>query len=162
MKRLFQRGLALLALVFGVFLQLAAQSAQINITMQDGSEQAFMLSHTDRIYFEDNTFLVLDGDILTKNEVKIALADIRKITCGEFVGLEEDEANAPCVYPNPVHDVLTLSNLGEVQPVSIYAIDGRLVKSLETNGEQPIDVSGLPIGVYLVKTQSATLKMIKL
>ena len=46
--------------------------------------------------------------------------------------------------------------------MSIYAIDGRLMKSMEVRGDQDIDISDLPMGLYLVKTPSCTLKMIKL
>ena len=36
------------------------------------------------------------------------------------------------------------------------------MKSFETTGDQWIDISDLPFGLYLVKTEHQTLKMIKL
>jgi len=55
-----------------------------------------------------------------------------------------------------------LRNLNGEETVRIYALDGRLMKSMEVTSEQHIDISDLPIGLYLVKTEHQTLKMIKL
>ena len=140
---------------------MAAQSTQIVVFLNDGTEQTYYLTEADRLYFEDNTKLVIE-EVINKSAVTIPLADIRKITCNEYVGLAEESSQELAIFPNPVHDVLTLRNLQGKQNVSIYAIDGRLVKSFETSENQIVDISDLPIGLYLVKTQTQTLKMIKL
>ena len=138
-----------------------AQTIQINVFMNDGTEQIYTLAETDRLYFEDNTKLVVEA-VATNSTVVIPLADIRKITCDEYVGTEENHDLGVALFPNPVTDVLMLRNLSGAQNVSIYAIDGRLVKSVEAQSDLPISVGELPVGLYLVKTQSCTLKMIKL
>ena len=115
----------------------------------------------DRLYFEDNTKLVIEQGAY-KNTVIIPLADIRKITCSETVNTEENSDLALDIFPNPVHDILTFRNLQGTQTISLYAIDGHLMKTIEVSGNQSIDISELPIGLYLVKTQTQTLKMIKL
>jgi hypothetical protein len=55
-----------------------------------------------------------------------------------------------------------LSNLNGNETIQIFALDGRLMKSVEASEGQLIDISELPIGLYLVKTEHQTLKMIKL
>ena len=90
------------------------------------------------------------------------MSDIRKITCEEEVGLNENQAAEISIMPNPVHDVMVLHNLDGKQTVSIYAIDGRLMRTFEASDNETIDVSAFPVGLYLVRTQSSTLKMIKL
>ena len=57
---------------------------------------------------------------------------------------------------------MRLRNLNGEETVRIYALDGRLMKSMEVTSEQHIDISDLPIGLYLLKTERQTLKMIKL
>ena len=161
MKRLFHRGLLLTAFIFGLFFRMAAQSTQIVVFLNDGSEQNYTLTEADHLYFEDNTKLVIEQGAY-KNTVTIPLADIRKITCAETVGTNENADLALDIFPNPVHDVLTFRNLQGKQTISIYALDGRLIKSFEAFGNQFIDISALPVGLYLVKTQTQTLKMIKL
>ena len=90
------------------------------------------------------------------------MEDIRKITCEETVGQVENHLSEVSIMPNPTHNVMVLRNLDGPQTVSIYAIDGRLIRSFEAIGDHPIDVSDMAIGLYLVKTPSCTLKMIKL
>lgn len=161
MKHIFRHGLLLTAFVFGLFFHMSAQSTQIVVFLNDGTQQSYRLSESDRLYFEDNTKLVIE-QISIKDAVTIPLDDIRKITCDEFVGLEEGNGQKPAIFPNPVHDVLTLRNLHGKQNVSLYTLDGRLIKSTELIENQSIDISNLPIGLYLLKTESCTLKMIKL
>jgi len=55
-----------------------------------------------------------------------------------------------------------LHNLDGVETVSIYSIDGRLMKTFETSGEEFINTEDLARGLYLVRTKSCVLKMIKL
>ncbi len=161
MKRLINRGLLLLALIMGMAFSMEAQSTQVIVTLNDGTEQSYIMVEADRMYFEDNTILVIEmGEY--KNTVKIPLADIRKLTCLETEGTNENEATALSIFPNPVHDALVIRNLQGSQTVSIYALDGRLMKTFAASGEQAIDISDLAMGIYLVKTESATLKMIKL
>lgn len=161
MKRLINRGLLLLALIMGMAFGMEAQSTQVVVTLNDGTEQSYIMVEADRMYFEDNTILVIEmGEY--KNTVKIPLADIRKLTCLETEGTNENEATALSIFPHPVHDALVIRNLQGSQTVSIYALDGRLMKTFAASGEQAIDISDLAMGIYLVKTESATLKMIKL
>lgn len=140
---------------------MAAQSTQMVVTMNDGSVQTYSMMESGRVYFEDNTYLVIEEGT-GKDVVRIPMSDIRKITCEEEVGLPENQAAAISILPNPVHDVMMLHNLDGKQTVSIFAIDGRLMKAFEVSGDEAIDVSAFPVGLYLVRTQSSTLKMIKL
>ena len=161
MKSIFKRGLLLLAFFFGQAFYLAAQSTHMIVTMNDGSVQTYSMMESGRVYFEDNTYLVIDEGT-GKAVVRILMSDIRKITCEEEVGLNENPAAEISILPNPVHDVLILHNLDGKQTVSIYAIDGRLMRTFEASDNEAIDVSTFPVGLYLVRTQSSTLKMIKL
>ena len=161
MKRIPHRGLLLIAFVLGLFFRLAAQSTQIVVFLNDGVEQIYHLTEADRLYFEDNTKLVIE-EVDTKSTVAIPLADIRKITCDEYVGTNEIQDQDVAILPNPVNDIFMLRNLTGTQNVSIYALDGRLVKSFEATEGQSVSVNELSVGLYLVKTQSCTLKMIKL
>lgn len=150
-----------MALIMGMAFSMEAQSTQVIVTLNDGTEQSYIMVEADRMYFEDNTILVIEmGEY--KNTVKIPLADIRKLTCLETEGTNENEATALSIFPNPVHDALVIRNLQGSQTVNIYALDGRLMKTFAASGEQAIDISDLAMGIYLVRTESATLKMIKL
>ena len=161
MKRLFQCGLLLAAIIFGLAFHLTAQSTQMTIYLNDGAERTYFMTPSDRVYFEDNEILVVETTVTMRSD-RYNLADIRKITCAEAVGVQEKSGTSPFLSPNPVHDAFMLRNLDGEETVRIYALDGRLMKSMEVTSEQHIDISDLPIGLYLVKTERQTLKMIKL
>jgi len=160
MKSIFKRGLLLLAFILGLAFHLAAQSTQMTIHFNDGTERSYYMSEYDRVYFEDNETLVVE--LAPTKSDRFNLADIRKITCAETESVSEDSNASVQLFPNPSHDAFLLRNLNERQTVSIYALDGRIMKSFETTVDQWIDISDLPIGLYLVKTEHQTLKMIKL
>ena len=164
MKRIFQRGLLLLTFTMGLAFHLAAQSTQMTIHLNDGTERTYYMTESDRVYFEDNETLVVEIAVtgVGAKSDRFNLADIRKITCTETESVGETSNTSVYLSPNPVHDAFILRNLNGKESIHIYALDGRLVKSAEAIGNQPIDISDLSIGLYLVKTQSCTLKMIKL
>ncbi|MFI8378248.1 alpha-amylase family glycosyl hydrolase [Leeuwenhoekiella sp. NPDC079379] len=75
-----------------------------------------------------------------------------------------DTKNQLTVYPNPAS--LNFKLTQEVDSISIYTIDGSLIKNLnfENSKNQEVDVSDLNAGIYLVKAKkdsaSQTLKLI--
>ena len=160
MKSIFKHGLLLLACTLGLVFPLTAQSTLMTIHFNDGTERSYYMSENDRVYFEDNETLVVE--LAPTKSDRFNLADIRKITCAETENVSETSSASVQLFPSPAHDVFLLRNLKERQTVSIYALDGRILKSFETAGDQWIDISDLPIGLYLVKTEHQTLKMIKL
>ena len=161
MKPLIKYVLFLVAFIIGAKFPMMAQTTQVVVAMHDGTQQNFYLSEEDRMYFEDNAKLVIEEGI-TKNTVKIPLADIRKMTCHEMDGTLENADAEVSIFPNPTLNTLTIRNLSGKQTISIYALDGRLMKSLEVSGDLTIDISDWAEGLYFVKTQSSTLKMVKL
>jgi hypothetical protein len=160
MKNIFKRGLLLLAFTIGLTFHLAAQSTQMTIHLNDGTERTYFMHESDRVYFEDNETLVVE--LAPVKSDRFNLADIRKITCAETESISETSNASVQLFPNPSHDAFLIRNLKERQMVSIYALDGQIMKSFETTGDQWIDISDLPIGLYLVNTEHQTLKMIKL
>ena len=164
MKHIFQRGLLLAAFILGLAFHLAAQSTQMTMHLNDGTERSYFMSESDRVYFEDNETLVVEIAVYDKSmrSDRYNLADIRKITCTETEGISETSNTSVYLSPNPTHDAFILHNLNGKETIHVYALDGRLVKTAEVIGDQLIDISDLPNGLYLVKAESCTLKMIKL
>ena len=161
MKHILQRGLLLAALTIGMAFHLMAQATQLTIYLNNGEEKSYSMTESDRVYFEDNETLVVEIMAYAKSDL-YNLADIRKITCAETENVIEKTDSSVFLSPNPVHDVFMLRNLSSKETIHIYALDGRMVMSVEASENQLIDISSLPIGLYLVKTKSQTLKMIKL
>lgn len=65
------------------------------------------------------------------------------------------------VYPNPSSGVFHM-NLEKNSKITLYDQSGKLVKSTEVaKGENKIDITGLPDGIYLMITESESYKIIK-
>ena len=151
-------------MTLGMLFHLSAQSTQMTIYMNNGDERSYDMTENDRVYFENNETLVVEIAVYNKDlrSDRFNLADIRKITCQEVEGLSEGSNTSVCLVPNPVHDAFMLRNLNGKETLHIFTLDGRMVMSVEASENQLIDISGLPVGLYLVKTEHQTLKMIKL
>ena len=87
------------------------------------------------------------------------------ITVDEFVSNVEEinSIEAIDVYPNPVKNLLSFSNLDFVDEVIIYNMLGKAVKVIDTNvsGATSFDINGLNDGVYLVSFRSDDYGVVK-
>ena len=164
MKHPLNRGLLLLALLLGMAFQMFAQSTHVHVTifLNDGTETSYDMSSASYMYYEDGVKLVITEGTDGMTTVSYPLADIRKITCEEQLGTPENSIEKAQIYPNPTHDMLTISNIDGKRQMKIYALDGRLVKSMQVINNQTLDISDLTAGLYLVDIESVTLKLMKL
>ena len=96
-----------------------------------------------------------DGDYYITSR---SLADFE-----EFLSVAENNLDIVSIYPNPASDLITITT-GEatVKNVTIFEISGK--KVVETTTANPIQVSQLAAGIYIVKvsgnTKSMTSKLI--
>ena len=163
MKHILKKSVLLAALVIGMAFPLAAQRTYVHlvITLNDGTEETYDMLSSSYMYFEAGEKLVITESIDGQTMVTYPLANIRKITCNEMEGTEENGGLDMVLYPNPAHDKVTFHNVQGTQTVTIYALDGRLMKTLQITGNQTIDISSLPTGLFLVNIGGKTFKMMK-
>ena len=65
------------------------------------------------------------------------------------------------VYPNPVNNVLFIET-NEASKAEIFAITGtKMTEKTLQKGKNQLDVSSLPKGVYIIKVNNSTFKVIK-
>ncbi|WP_298511808.1 T9SS type A sorting domain-containing protein [uncultured Kordia sp.] len=107
-----------------------------------------------KIYFDYN------APIIT-NMVSTEIANVLSVT-------ENTNYNEFEVYPNPVSDNLTVNGTTPIQTISIYDIQGKLLKELDFNKISPqktVEMNSLTAGIYFVKIKTAfgiqTVKIIK-
>ena len=66
------------------------------------------------------------------------------------------------IYPNPTTGIFHIDHLKKNDTISLYDQSGNLIKSAEvTNDENTFDITKLPEGIYLIKTETASYKIIK-
>ncbi|MDR2474844.1 MAG: T9SS type A sorting domain-containing protein, partial [Bacteroidales bacterium] len=63
------------------------------------------------------------------------------------------------IFPNPVKDFISILGTENTQSFKFYNINGQLVLN---SSAQPVDVSGLCSGVYFLKLDNQTVKIVKL
>lgn len=118
------------------------------------SEIDYMLFPDDRALF---TIVRKDGRVSE---------DVAQITFGKYSISSElvlnGEKTQVSLYPNPVVRQLTLQGLKPDTKVRIVSAAGDVVRESVVEGTtMTIDVSSLPTGLYLLQTESSTLKFIK-
>jgi hypothetical protein len=88
------------------------------------------------------------------------------VTVHLMLGTEENQLTQLKFYPNPVIDVFTLSNTGDIDKFEVYSVVGQVVRSGANTGNTiTINMTDMVQGVYLVKIysgkQTRTLKVLK-
>ncbi len=84
------------------------------------------------------------------------------LTIGSIQSSADDEAISVGIYPNPVSDFLTISNLVPGTPVMIFDSFGRTLYSEKAKEEQmQIDLRGNDAGLYYLKAGDKSYKIIK-
>ena len=80
--------------------------------------------------------------------------------CGGGTGIDEaKDLPSLAIYPNPVKDVLNIASDKPVHSIRIYNVYGtEVAHATDTNS---IDVSHLPAGVYMVRTDGKVARIIK-
>jgi len=82
----------------------------------------------------------------------------------EYLGVNNNELNNLSIYPNPTKDriMVTVENGDTIQFLQLYSVTGKQL--LNTNNSE-IDLSNLPVGIYLLEVKTnkgiATKKVIK-
>lgn len=133
---------------------------KVTLTFQDASTQEIEVSASGKIYFSDNYMLIDDG---TNVPYSFNVANIRNMVFDEIVGIHDIVTESFKVYPNPVYNELYISaNDFKTHAYYLFSIDGRMLLQGHTQEGEPINVSHLPSGIYILKINNTSLKINKL
>lgn len=82
----------------------------------------------------------------------------------ESVGVAEHEGFTYNVYPNPARDILNVEGSASMG-IEIYDIQGRILRSLQSEGSTAVDISDMSAGVYFIRLvtpgNSSVMKFVK-
>jgi hypothetical protein len=125
----------------------------------------YVLDSTDfhkYIAFEATPVAKGQGDSLIGKPVRTWTGSIGGVGIGELNQIK------PGIYPNPVTNIITFTNMFNIQKIEIFSISGQKVAILKTNfpGKVTFDASYLNSGIYFVKFSNqdhsfTTVKFIK-
>lgn len=146
------------------FGNLHAQSSLI-VKLTNGAEQNYQLTSLKKITFDSGEMLLTKNDA-TDNTVSLSSVDkmMFKTQSSDIGNVTGDNKQTLSLYPNPVYDALYVSgDISERTTVFVYALSGiRVIQTQMTSSGEPIDVSGLTPGFYVLKVNGQTAKFRKL
>jgi len=135
-----------------------AQNVTFTIVKTDGVSTSYDMSSDAKIYYSDTQlFLKSNGETVSYN-----LSELRKAYFTAPQDVEEVDNQQLTIYPNPAKDVLRINNLTDNQLVTIYSINGAVVKKIIASGDTEIDISNLNAGIYIIGVGNEFSKFIKM
>ncbi len=131
------------------------------VLTKDGAKTEFLLGDKPKVLFEGKNLRITS----TKADVTYALADILRFT---YTNTNPTGINELAEMDDPTEvsyqdGTLVLSQLKEGAVVGVYSLDGKLVQQLRAGhrGTYRLNLSSLPKGVYIVKADTITYKIMK-
>lgn len=102
------------------------------------------------------------NDGVTDNPRSVTVdANITLVAFFKGTGVDENGETLLSVYPNPAKETIRIEGLEPNAEVSFYNVLGMLVKQVNANADQEINVSDLATGLYLVRCGRQTLRFVK-
>ena len=139
-------------------MQLKAQT-EVTLYLHNSSTQIFSVNETGKIYFENDNLIIDDGTAVPYN---FDISSIQKMIFNAPVNIEDITTPEFKIYPNPVSSFLKISGPSCPIHYELFAMDGRLMMSGDSQNETTLNTSALAKGFYLIKVNGQTFKIIKL
>lgn len=132
------------------------------VVAKNGSETTFMLSEKPEATIEGKKLRVKSE----KADVSFNLSDVQRFSfvTRSVVGIDDLQVDTdPTAVSYQQDGTLVISQLKAGATVGIYALDGKLVQQLKAthSGTYRLSLSSLPKGVYIVKANTITYKIMK-
>lgn len=138
---------AMFCLLCGLGLNMNAQTVEtcLVVWQNDGGTTKFAFSEAPVVKYEGETLVLTT----TKTSVEYPLSQLKKFT------FEAD--------PTKVEELKVTSVVKDDGIVSVYNMSGQLIKTYKSEGNQQITFAteSLPVGMYIIKTNSQTFKILK-
>jgi hypothetical protein len=141
----------------------------LDIVTETGSLVSWFIMNDGGVFVSVNTetALVNDETYYVQQTVNGCESDFLAILAQESLGSQNFSATALRAYPNPVRDILTVSNDNSIAEVAIYNLLGQnvLMQSANENTVH-LDISKLVAGTYLLQVttsggEQSSMKIIK-
>lgn len=156
MKKYFVTAFLSLAFAFATY----AQDTKVNVLYLDGTPHVVQMSQVKTLKITGDDVLLLSADgttVATHN-----MADIDKIELTADVTAINTPSKVQAVTIRYNGTSITASGMTNGHVLTVYATSGAVVaKAKARDGKATINVSDLGAGVYVVKTNGQTLKMVK-
>jgi hypothetical protein len=147
--------IALLLFSLGIL----GHAQMMNLTEWSGTKSSFKITDIRKITFSNGNMTINGHDNYSETIalIDICHANFTGLSTGVY-SLENIKTEIPILFPNPVHDNLSLNykSSGELIHFEVLTMDGKIVYrnviniQLGTN-QTDINVTSLPKGIYLFR-----------
>ena len=135
-----------------------AQEVIFNIMKNDGTTLQYIMNSDTRIYYSDTQlFFDNDGTTIAHN-----LSELRKAFFSTYNNVNNVDNQQLAIYPNPANDILRIENIADNQEVTIYSLNGVILKKVVVNDYSEININELHPGMYIVGAGNMFSKFIKM
>ena len=158
MKRKLTLMTLLLMMVVGLWAQNTTQ--RLVVWQKSGEKVYFDLEEQPRTTFEGSQLVITTS----KTTVFYQLENVLRFTYeGTMTAID-----GPRLKPGEIRflqgeDMMAFDGLADGLDISVYSLDGKLLKTLKSHGGEQtvISLAGYPTGTYIVKVGDATYKLLK-
>lgn len=156
MKKYFVTAFLSLAFAFAT----NAQDTKVNVLYLDGTPHVVQMSQVKTLKITGDDVLLLSADGTTVATHNMADIDKIELTADATAINAPSKVQAVTIRYNGTS--ITASGMTNGHVLTVYATSGAVVaKAKARDGKATINVSDLGAGVYVVKTDGQTLKMVK-
>lgn len=146
-------------LVLSIGMRAADKQNVLVVLTKNGTKTFFVLKDKPDVIFEGTNLKIVSE----KTTTLFPLADVLRFVYEKYdpTGINElTDEPANISYED---DVLVISQLKANASVGIYGLDGKLLRQLTAQyaGTYRLNLSSLPVGVYIVKADNITYKITK-
>lgn len=129
------------------------------VLTKDGAQTAYALSEKPQVKFEGKNLHITSSKV----DITYALSDIVRFTYADLDPSGIDEIGETQTEVGYQDGTLTISQLKAGATVTVYGIDGKQVRQLKATraGTYRLNLSALPQGVYIIKADTITYKIMK-
>lgn len=150
---------ALFLVVFYTAGCIVSLATNVLILQNDGTTKSTSISDISKITFSNGS---INYSLKNGNSESTLISLISKITFDNSGSVSTTLGDAKIsLYPNPAKDYVSVSGIDGPTTVEIFSLSGSQVIKETVDNNSTVDVSALPSGMYLVKFNGHTLKLIK-
>lgn len=152
----------------------------LGCTLSDDSSQiaiffneVFVLENTDEVTMENEFYPKAYGPFIYEFrededfiylDITNSVGDVATFWASTLSSSNFEESDFT-IYPNPVTNQLYIESQEAFQRVEVFTINGKRILEVDHQENQPMDVSSLPSGMYMLKIEtengSITKKLVK-
>ena len=144
----------------GVALSATADDGKVDVLYVDGTSHVITLSQVAKLQVADDNavFYGKDGKITETHKI----SDIEKITLTAATSSISQTKGENGIVVRSDGNTVSVEGLADGKSLEIFSAGGELLKKAASVGDKAsVDVSSLANGVYVVKADGKSLKMVK-